>query len=129
MAKVSSEGAGPRRGNKRPSGPAATSASDGAHTVPQLSERAIDSELAKQPEWARVGDAIQRTFFFKDFVASMAFVDRVAQAAEADAHHPDILIRYNKVTLTLSTHDAGGISHKDFALAAKADALAGGTTG
>ncbi len=56
---------------------------------------------------------------------SIRFVSEVAEAAEAAQHHPDILIRYNKVTLTLSTHDAGGITKKDFDLARKANAFAG----
>jgi 4a-hydroxytetrahydrobiopterin dehydratase len=54
----------------------------------------------------------------------MTFVNKVAQAAQADEHHPDILVRWNKVTLTLSTHDAGGITQKDFDLAAKCDSFA-----
>lgn len=93
------------------------------YSVPQLTETAIDAALAARTDWARVGDAISRTYAFKDFVQAMAFVDKAAEAAEAAQHHPDILIRYNKVTMTLSTHDAGGISHKDFDLAAKLDAL------
>lgn len=65
--------------------------------------------------------AIQRTYQFKDFVTAIAFVNTIAQFAESAQHHPDILIRYNKITLTLSTHDAGGVTEKDFALAAQAD--------
>ena len=64
------------------------------------------------------GETIQRTYQFSDFVKAMGFVGKVADAAEKNQHHPDILIRYNKVTLTLSTHDAGGITMKDFDLAA-----------
>lgn len=100
-----------------------TAATTKVYTVPQLSEAQIESALAARTDWARVGDAISRTYAFKDFVQAMAFVDKAAEAAEAAQHHPDILIRYNKVTMTLSTHDAGGISHKDFDLAAKLDAL------
>lgn len=55
------------------------------------------------------GRGIQRTYAFKDFVASIKFVNSVAEAAEAAQHHPDILIRWNKVTLTLTTHDAGDL--------------------
>lgn len=91
----------------------------------RLSTGGIETALAVVPEWAEVGGSIQRTFAFSDFVQSMDFVTRVAATAEADAHHPDILIRYNKVTLSLNTHDAGGITAKDFAFAAKADALSG----
>jgi 4a-hydroxytetrahydrobiopterin dehydratase len=90
-----------------------------------MSDAEIASALAKQPEWSETGEAIQRTYQFKDFVEAMRFVNRVAEAAEAAQHHPDILIRWNKVTLTLSTHDASGITEKDFALAAKCDQFAG----
>ncbi len=72
--------------------------------------------------WARDGDAIHREFTFKDFAAAMAFVNKVAQAAEAADHHPDIDIRYNRVTMALSTHSEGGVTEKDFALASRIDA-------
>ena len=68
-------------------------------------------------------DSIQRTFLFKDFVEAMKFVNVVAQEAERLQHHPDILVRWNKVTLTLSTHDAGGITEKDLSFATAADKL------
>jgi len=87
----------------------------------KLSEPDIQAALAQTPEWTELNGAIQRTFQFADFVQSMAFVNQVASAAEHDQHHPDILIRWNKVTLTLSTHDASGITAKDFALARKID--------
>lgn len=90
----------------------------------KLTDDQIQAELEKLPDWSETGEAIQRTYGFKDFVQSMGFVTRVAEEAEKSQHHPDILIRFNKVTLTLSTHDAGGITTKDFALAAKADAFA-----
>lgn len=92
--------------------------------VARLSETQIAVGLERLTEWAQVGDAIQRTYSFKNFVESMAFVDKAAAAAEAVQHHPDILIRYNRVTMTLSTHDAGGISQKDFDLAGAMDAMA-----
>lgn len=92
-------------------------------SVPKLTDRQIEQALAARPAWVETGEAIQRTFQFKSFVEAMAFVTKVAAVAEADQHHPDILIRYNKVTMTLSTHDAGGISQKDFELATKLDAL------
>lgn len=91
----------------------------------RLSQPQIDAELKKHPEWSSVGEAIQRTYQFKDFLQSMAFVTKVAAVAESDQHHPDILVRWNKVTLTLSTHDAGGITMKDFTSAEKSDALSG----
>lgn len=92
----------------------------------KLSEEQIKARLGDVPEWVEAGGSIQRTYSFNDFLSSMSFVNRVADAAEADQHHPDILIRYNKVTLTLSTHDAGGITEKDFALAARCDGFVGG---
>lgn len=83
----------------------------------KMDEGAVKTALESVPEWNEVGGEIQRTYQFDDFVQSMAFVNRVAEAAEAAQHHPDILVRYNKVTLTLSTHDAGGITKRDFELA------------
>jgi 4a-hydroxytetrahydrobiopterin dehydratase len=91
-----------------------------------LADKDIQAGLQKLAEWSECGDAIQRTFAFADFLASMRFVNQVAEAAEARQHHPDILVRWNKVTLTLSTHDAGGITRKDFDFAAAADGLAAG---
>ncbi|MFZ4574334.1 MAG: 4a-hydroxytetrahydrobiopterin dehydratase [Phycisphaerales bacterium] len=92
--------------------------------MPKLTEDEVERAMPRVPEWGLVGEAIQRTFQFKDFQQSMRFVQLVAEAAEAANHHPDILIRYSRVTLTLQTHDAGGITEKDFDLAAKADAFA-----
>ncbi len=83
----------------------------------KLDQDTIARKLADLPEWAQTGENLQRTFTFDDFRSAMEFVNRVARLAERHKHHPDILIRYNKVTLTLSTHDAGGITEKDFALA------------
>lgn len=87
----------------------------------QLTEEEIDKGLQDRSEWSEMNGAIQRTYQLKDFVSAMAFVNKVADLAESAQHHPDVLIRYNKVTLTLSTHDAGGVTEKDFALAAQAD--------
>ncbi|MCA9287211.1 MAG: 4a-hydroxytetrahydrobiopterin dehydratase [Phycisphaerales bacterium] len=87
----------------------------------KMSEAEIRSGLEQASNWTQAGEAIQRTFSFQSFVESMAFVNRVADEAERAEHHPDILIRYNKVTLTLSTHDAGGITRKDFDLALAVD--------
>ncbi len=86
-----------------------------------LPEAEIEQLMKTLPDWALAGDAIQRTYNFTDFVAAIAFINKVAAEAERVQHHPDILIRYNKVTLTLSTHDAGGLTEKDFNLAATAD--------
>ncbi len=95
-------------------------------SLTKLSDDEIASRLEGLAEWSQPGEEIQRTYRFKDFVASMAFVAAVAEHAEKVAHHPDILIRYSRVTLSLSTHDAGGITEKDFDFARAADALAEG---
>ena len=89
-----------------------------------LSPRQVANRLAKLDQWSECGGNIQRTYAFGDFLASMRFVNEVASAAERVQHHPDILVRWNKVTLTLSTHDAGGITEKDFAFASDADRMA-----
>jgi 4a-hydroxytetrahydrobiopterin dehydratase len=82
-----------------------------------LTEAEIRARLERLPGWERRGTEIRRTWSFADFEGSMAFVTRVAELAEAADHHPDIDIRYSKVTLALSTHDAGGLTARDFALA------------
>lgn len=71
--------------------------------------------------WELENGEITKQYKFKDFLEAMAFVKKVARLAEAADHHPDILIQYNKVTLTLSTHSAGGLTEKDFVLAGKID--------
>ena len=87
-----------------------------------LSDSEAAEHLGRLPGWERHGSAIRRTFSFADFGGAMAFVNRVAVLAEAADHHPDIDIRFSKVTLTLSTHDAGGLTGRDFALARKIEA-------
>jgi 4a-hydroxytetrahydrobiopterin dehydratase len=75
-------------------------------------------------EWRREGDAIVRDWRFADFGAAIAFVERVAEVAEASNHHPDILVHgWNKVRLTLSTHSEGGVTAADLALAQRLDAV------
>ncbi|MCH2136447.1 MAG: 4a-hydroxytetrahydrobiopterin dehydratase [Phycisphaerales bacterium] len=89
----------------------------------RLDEPQISLALDTLTEWVRSGDVIQRTFVLADFATAMAFVNQVAAVAEAAGHHPDILIRWSKVTLSLSTHDAGGLTKLDFNLAAAIDSL------
>lgn len=89
----------------------------------KLTQEQIDAQLAEFSDWSQSGEALQRTFRFDDFKQAMQFVDQVATLAERMQHHPDIMIRYNKVTLTLSTHDAGGISSKDFEFVEATDKL------
>lgn len=87
-----------------------------------LTETDISARLKRLQDWSRQGREIARQYKFSNFIAAMAFVNHVAGLAEAMDHHPDILIQYNKVKLTLSTHSAGGLTEKDFQLAAKIDA-------
>jgi 4a-hydroxytetrahydrobiopterin dehydratase len=89
----------------------------------KLNAAQIKSALATVPEWTRQGATISRTFQFKDFPAAIQFVNAAAEIAEQAWHHPDIDIRWNKVVLTLTAHDAGGLTEKDFALARKFDRL------
>lgn len=91
----------------------------------RLSEDAIAERLDALSGWARQGDAIVKTFKLPSFPSAIAFVTHVGFLAEAANHHPDIDVRYNKVTLTLSTHDAGGLTAKDFDLAEQADEVMG----
>ena len=88
-----------------------------------LSEAEIAVALRELPGWTRAGPAITRTFRFAGFVEAVAFVDRLVAPAEAANHHPDLLVSYNKVQVTLTTHDAGGLTRKDFDLAKAIDRL------
>ena len=89
----------------------------------KLSTKKIKTALATVPDWKKKGATIARTYSFKDFPAAIKFINAVAKLAERAWHHPDIDIRWNQVTLALTTHDAGGLTEKDFALARKFDAL------
>ena len=89
-----------------------------------LSQSQITAHMAQMPEWRVDSGELVRTRQFKDFRAAMAFVNKLADLAEQAGHHPDIDIRYNKVRLALVTHDAGGLTAKDFDLAGKSDKLA-----
>jgi 4a-hydroxytetrahydrobiopterin dehydratase len=88
-----------------------------------LSEAQIEQHL-QDSHWRREGDAIVRDLKLADFAAAIALVERIAEAAEAANHHPDILVHgYHKLRLTLSTHSEGGLTDADFALAARLDTL------
>jgi len=89
-----------------------------------LSETEINSRLVTLPAWRIESGELVRNFQFSDFLAAMSFVNRVAELAEEAGHHPDIDIRYNRVRLALVTHDAGGLTAKDFDLALQADQAA-----
>jgi 4a-hydroxytetrahydrobiopterin dehydratase len=79
--------------------------------------------VADPDGWDEVDDALERTFKFEDFVGALAFVNRVGELAEAENHHPDIAIHYNRVTLRWWTHTAGGITDRDRELAGKSAGL------
>jgi 4a-hydroxytetrahydrobiopterin dehydratase len=89
-----------------------------------LNPEEAKSRLSAVPGWQIEGGELVKNFSFKDFVAALQFVNRVGEAAEKAGHHPDIDIRYNRVRLALVTHDAGGLTEKDFELASRANGLA-----
>jgi 4a-hydroxytetrahydrobiopterin dehydratase len=88
-----------------------------------LSDEEIGRQLASLPQWSRQGDSIQTVSKRGSFAGAMLFAGAVAFLAEAANHHPDILIQWDTVTLTLSTHSAGGLTDKDMALAAQISEL------
>ncbi|HEX3866418.1 MAG TPA: 4a-hydroxytetrahydrobiopterin dehydratase [Gemmatimonadaceae bacterium] len=87
----------------------------------KLSDLEIQRALGGLPGWSRRGDALVKSFTFDRFADGITFVDRVAAAADAMDHHPDIDIRYTKIQMSLSTHDAGGITAADLSLAEQID--------
>lgn len=88
----------------------------------KLSDLEIQRALGTLPGWARRGETLVKTYTFERFADGIAFVDRVAIAADAMDHHPDIDIRYTKIMIALSTHDAGGITQSDLELAEQIEA-------
>ncbi len=84
----------------------------------------ISTSLKKVPEWEHEKKRIERVFEFDDFTEAIDFVNAVAEIAEEQEHHPDIDVRYNKVKLTLWTHNKGGLTELDFQLAERIDTLA-----
>ena len=90
----------------------------------KLNAAQTKTALQSLPDWKKKASTITRIFQFKDFPNAIKFVNAVAKLAEKAWHHPDIDIRWNKVTLTLTTHDAGGLTEKDFKLAKQFDRLA-----
>lgn len=92
--------------------------------MPKLTPAEIKRALPKTRGWSKRGKVISRTYQFKDFPAAMKFTNAVARLAEKAWHHPDIDIRWNKVTLALTTHDQGGLTEMDFDLAVKFNKLA-----
>src|ERR1035441_7671903 len=89
--------------------------------MPALTTKQISLHLKTVPAWTKRAQTICRTYKFEGFLASIAFVNHIAKRAQKTNHHPDIDIRFDKVTLTLTTHDEGGITEKDFTLARQCD--------
>ncbi len=86
-----------------------------------LSEEEIEERLEELDDWEWVDDSIQRTIEFDSFMDAIDFINRIANHADEDDHHPEIFNVYNTVELSLTTHDAGGLTHQDFDLASKID--------
>jgi 4a-hydroxytetrahydrobiopterin dehydratase len=92
--------------------------------MPTVSQADLEAALKNLPGWIGGSNAISKLFELNAFTDAIALVNRIAAAAEAADHHPDIDIRYNKLHITLSTHSEGGVTEKDIALAAQIEKLA-----
>lgn len=90
-----------------------------------LSKAEIQQKLKQMHDWSHQGKSIHKRYTFKAFMPAIAFVNKIAEAAEKAGHHPDITINYNVVIIGLSTHSEGGVTDKDFNLAGQIDAIAG----
>ena len=88
-----------------------------------LPDREINSRLAELEGWERKGDAIVKTFELDDFVGAVGFVDKLVAPAEGMGHHPDLSLSWNKVTVSITNHAAGGLTATDFELARRIDAV------
>lgn len=93
-----------------------------------MSKDEVQPLLGEIPEWTLKDKSIERQFEFEDFEDALAFVNRVAELAQEEDHHPDIHIYYNKVRIELSTHKIGGLSKNDLIMAAKIDGVSAFTT-
>lgn len=89
-----------------------------------LSDTEIEARLAKLEDWRRHGPSVRRQYRFPTYMEGIAFVNWVAALAEAADHHPDLMVTWGRVTVSLSTHSEGGLTHKDFDLAEKIDSAA-----
>ena len=89
-----------------------------------LSKAEIQEKLKEAQGWSHAGKSISKKYTFKSFMPTIAFVNKIAEAAEKAGHHPDITINYSLVTISLSTHSEGGVTQKDFSLAAQIDQIA-----
>jgi 4a-hydroxytetrahydrobiopterin dehydratase len=102
---------------RSPGHPPPIATTQGVLEMPALTPDEVARRMPTVPGWRLEGDALRRTFAFADFRAAIDFVNEVADRAEAADHHPDIDIRYDHVTLTLTTHDEGGLTAQDFEMA------------
>ncbi len=91
----------------------------------RLTESQIAARLEAVPGWARLGDSIERTWRFETFMEAVAFMNRVFALAEAVDHHPDLLNSWTKVRVRFTTHDRGGLTDRDFKMAAKVNGVGG----
>jgi 4a-hydroxytetrahydrobiopterin dehydratase len=91
--------------------------------MPVLTTEQISLHLKTVPAWTKCAETLCRAFKFDGFLTSIAFVRRIAKRAEKNQHHPEIDVRFDQVTLTLTTHDEGGITEKDFTLAKQCDEI------
>lgn len=91
--------------------------------MPLLDDQEIRSRLDALRGWTREGDAIRKTYTLDSFPEAIAFVNRIADVSQNADHHPDIDIRFDRVSCTLATHSEGGLTRKDFDLAQKLDVL------
>jgi 4a-hydroxytetrahydrobiopterin dehydratase len=89
----------------------------------KLTDAELKAFLSEREGWTSSGNAVHKEFSFPGFRRAIEFVNRVAERADAAGHHPDIEIHYNRVRISLSTHDAGGVTEKDVATAAEIDAV------
>lgn len=89
--------------------------------MPAMKPKDVQQNLQSIPKWSRRAKTLVRTYQFKTFIDGLKFVTQIAKRAEKIQHHPDIDIRYNKVSLSLTTHDEGGLTEKDFAMAQHCD--------
>ena len=87
----------------------------------RLDDDTIEARLSELEDWERNGDAIERSLTFDSFLEAISFINRISDHAEMADHHPEIFNVYNRIELTLTTHDADGLTHKDFDLAEKID--------
>lgn len=90
-----------------------------------LNDSEVEQALQNLPGWSKRDNSIQRVLQFNDFITAMKFVNEIAVVAESANHHPDICVSYNKVTLTLLSHDSGGVTQRDTRMALKINEVAG----